>query len=667
EAPAEEAVSEHRWAEEVPDERHPVEPPAPATGSVDGTAEALGSEEAEGAIERPLPALPPASEAPSEQGAVVPAAADSDPVPSASAPSRVSALELAERSMARPTRTYRRLLWVGAVALVLGGIVAGAFFRSSPPPPLLAVPFTSFPGEESEPALSPDGERLAFVWDGGGEQEVDLYVKQVGAETPLRITDAPGRERSPAWSPDGRQVAFVRSLDGDHVVLTVPTLGGGEREIAEIDGTDVGGLVWSPDGTTLALSVQERPQGGFALYLLDVETRAVRRLTRPPRLARGDTEPAFSPDGRHVAFVRSGTEGDDAVFVVPVSGGEPRRVTTGSHEINGLDWDTRGGSIVYASVREGGAGLWRVSAAGGRPEWIASAGTAGRIGHPSVSGGRLTYEQRSTETNVWSIGPRGRMARFIHSTRWDSHPSVGPDGRIAFASERSGTREIWTADPDGTHPVQLTELGALSGSPSWSPDGRRIAFDARPDGNADIFVIDAGGGRPVRLTDAPADDVAPSWSNDSLHVYFASNRSGRWEVWRVPAAGGEPSRVTYRGGYYAAESSDGRFLYYTKKNEAGLWRRPLEGGPETLVLGALAPEDAANWTVLPTGIYFIRRTDTSPSLRFYNFAAGHSMRVTTLQEVPDHPSLAVAPGGQQLLISQIDRAESDIVLVEDFR
>ncbi len=565
-------------------------------------------------------------------------------------------------------------LWIGALLLV--GVVVAALLipgGDEPAAPLQTVPMTTLPGEETEPELSPDGERLAFVWDGGSEGEPEVYVKQTDAETPLRLTDHPGRESSPTWSPDGRHIAFVRDTDGERAIVLVPVLGGSEREVTNLGEAEVGGLVWAPDGQTLALSVREGAEAPFSLYLFGVESRAVRQLTRPAPTARGDSHPAFSPDGRLVAFVRSEAEGQEEVYVVPTSGADPRQLTDGSREIAGLSWDADGGTIVFASTRAEGPGLWRVPATGGEPEFVAGTGTGDRIEHPSVVGERLTFEERSLEANVWALRPGGRLQRLIASTQWDAHPQVSPDGRrIAFTSGRSGRREIWVADRDGSDPLQLTTLGAKSGTPRWSPDGRRIAFDARPDGNADLFVVEAGGGQPQRLTTHPADDVAPSWSRDSLHVYFGSNRDGSWQVWRARADGSRaPRRVTADGGYTAVEAPDGLFLYYTKKDMPGLWRKPLDaarGEPaeETLVLGGLAPQDWANWAVTPTGIYFVRRIEERSQLRFMPFATGRSMLVSPLGNTPAEPALAVGPNGT-VLIAQVDRSESDIILVEDFR
>lgn len=562
--------------------------------------------------------------------------------------------------------------FVVATVLLFGLALGMVVLRGEQAEPFKTVPFTSFPGREAEPALSPSGDRLAFTWGGPDGRNVDIYVKQDGAETPLRLTTDPAREYSPAWSPDGREIAFARS-GAEREVVVVPAIGGSEQRVARFEEREVAGLAWSPDGTTLAVSVQTETGGPFAVFLLSRETLQLRQLTTPPTSRRGDTDPAFSPNGERLAFVRSAEDGAADLFVVSVRGGDPQRLTYDEREILGLDWTPGGQSLVFASQRAEGSGLWRIAASGGAPEWVVTAGEGRGIGKPSLSrrGRRLAFEQRSSDANIWAIRS-GRFDRvpLVHSSRWESNPQFAPDGaRVAFASDRSGSPEIWLSDSDGANPFQLTAFGgAAVSTPRWSPDGRQLAFDARTPDGADIYVIGANGGQPRRLTQDSADDLAPSWSQDSTTVYFSSNRTGRWEVWQLPALGGRPAQVTFRGGYNAFESPDGRYLYYAKKGEPGLWRYGLLGDEdETLVLGALEPFDWGNWALTRDGIYFIRREAIGPTIRFYSFLTGRSSPVATLDEVPEQPSLAVSPDGRIILYTHVDRNESDILLVEDFQ
>ena len=150
-----------------------------------------------------------------------------------------------------------------------------------------------------------------------------------------------------------------------------------------------------------------------------------------------------------------------------------------------------------------------MSISGGEPEPLAGIGQDAYSPAVSPRGNLLAYTQRLANVNIWRAkGPRstaqaGSPVELISSPRQQADEQFSPDGkRIAFASDRSGSFEIWVCNSDGSSPVQLTSVGnAFAGTPHWSPDGRWIAFDSRAGGKAGIFVASAEGGEPRRVTD----------------------------------------------------------------------------------------------------------------------------------------------------------------------
>src|SRR5215203_2915913 len=188
---------------------------------------------------------------------------------------------------------------------------------------LEAVPFTSYTGREAEPTFSPDGAQVAFTWDGESQDNYDIYVKAIGAEQPLRLTSDRARDGSPAWSPDGTRIAFLRDKPaGGSDVRLVPPTGGPERTIGEVLGLTEQGLSWSPDSRSLAVVDRSAPGEPPEIFVLEVASGAKKRLA--PAASSFDILPAFSPDGRTLAFNRTLTPGGPFVHVVGVAGGEPR-------------------------------------------------------------------------------------------------------------------------------------------------------------------------------------------------------------------------------------------------------------------------------------------------------------------------------------------------------
>jgi dipeptidyl aminopeptidase/acylaminoacyl peptidase len=213
----------------------------------------------------------------------------------------------------------------------------------------------------------------------------------------------------------------------------------------------------------------------------------------------------------------------------------------------------------------------------------------------------------------------------------------------------------------------VVELFRSAGTPRWSPDSQRLAFDSRPEGQADIYLMSARGGAPVRLTSNPTDDVMPSWSRDGKWVYFSSVRSGAFEIWKAPVGGGGAIQVTRNGGRVAFESLDANCLYYTKGTFSGLWRIPTEGGEESEVLPSVY---ARNFVVVKDGIYFIPEADQDGRffLQHLDFASGEVKTIAPIRtEYYPYHGLSVSPDGQWILYSQVDRIESDLMLMENFR
>ncbi|MDT0632295.1 winged helix-turn-helix domain-containing protein [Rubrivirga litoralis] len=582
-----------------------------------------------------------------------------------------------------PTRTRPTVvLWaLAAVAVVALGAVLAYQAGVAGVRPLATTPLTSYPGDERDPALSPDGSRVAFAWNGeaadGEPGAFDVYVQDArGGAAPTRLTNHPADERSPAWSPDGQRVAFVRcGVGGECGVYVVGAGGGAARTLAEPEGLAVEDLVWSPDGQTLAFSARRGRQGAFSLHLLPLDGSRPQRLTSPASTYPGDLAPAFSPDGQRLAFVRTALDGRQDVAVVSVQGGPVRRLAREQKGVTGLDW-TADGEVVYAANRDGAAGLWRVPREGGAPRWIALGSDGGEIAGPSVArrGRGIAFAQQRVQSQIIQLAPgddRGRL--LLRSTRDDFQPAVAPDGsRTAFVSTRSGSHEVWSAAPDGSGARQLTDFGgARVSSPRWSPDGRRLAVSARAQGNADVFVV-LPDGEARQITTDSADDVAPSWSRDGMWVYFASDRGDTWQIYRVPAAGGDPEPVTVGGGVAAAEAPGGGLLVI-RPDKRGLWLLPpgTDGLPQDAAArrlpANLSPADWANWTVSGPYVYVLeRRYDRAATVVRLDPATGRRVTVATAQDVPEDSGLAVFPGGQRFLLARQERADSDIGFVADF-
>ncbi len=134
-------------------------------------------------------------------------------------------------------RNRGRWVWAGAALVVVAMAVTGWLFRGTARRPAAApevVPLTSYAGSERSPSFSPDGNQVAFSWNGEKQDNFDIYIKLIGSPTPVRLTTDPAEDVSPAFSPDGRSIGFVRVSKGHATFIVIPAIGGPERVVADM-------------------------------------------------------------------------------------------------------------------------------------------------------------------------------------------------------------------------------------------------------------------------------------------------------------------------------------------------------------------------------------------------------------------------------------------------
>ena len=580
----------------------------------------------------------------------------------------------------RPRR-QRRWLFVSLAAAACAICAAILYWRSSSALSTAraslevpAKPLTAYLGEERTPALSPDGKQAAFSWNGERQDNSDIYVKFIDSATPMRLTTDPGSDDMPAWSPDGRKIAFVRTTGlprSKPAIYIVPALGGPERKLAELAPGECyryGTLSWSPDGEWLAFADKSSDTDAFASYMVSVETGERRKLTSADHGQYGDAVPAFSPDGRALAFLRLQNYANGDIYVVPVAGGKPKRLTYDRAYVTGLSWISDGTELVFSSDRRGGAGIWRIRASGGTPVPLLGIGLSGQPRGLSQKGKRLVFSGEIPDHNIWRVGVQGSRlvnlpTQLIASTRDDCNPQPSPDGqRIAFTSNRSGTYEIWTVDRDGGNSEKLTSTGkGMNSWPTWSPDGTWIAFDSNSTGEWSIKVVSTTGGR----THALSPGFAPSWSRDGKWIYYSSTRGDGVQIWRIPPKGGRPEQVTRKGGVRPAIAPDGKRIYYARNDS--VWSVSAKGGDEVLVLNGVPDAEFAHWVPTRYGLYFLAQERGKAVLKFFDFRTRSISNIMPVEKAWDAAALAASSDGRWLFFDQLDYSGSDLMVVDNFR
>ena len=259
------------------------------------------------------------------------------------------------------------------------------------------------------------------------------------------------------------------------------------------------------------IAVEGRVGKAKEIFTMDYDGQGLRQMTRNGSL---NLSPAFSPDGKKIAFV-SYSSGSPRLYVMDPDGKLTDVCPKEAELCAAPAWSPDGKSVVFSAASAGNSEIYVSDAVEPRPR-------------------RLTHDPAS-----------------------DTSPAYAPDGRqIAFTSDRAGSPQIYVMDASGSNPRRLTYQGRYNDQAAWSPDGALIAYAGWTENKFDIFVADPATGTAKRLTDDLSFNEHPDWSPDGRHIAFTSNRLGIYQLFTMDADGGRQLRV--KTSFEASSPSWGR-------------------------------------------------------------------------------------------------------------
>jgi serine/threonine protein kinase/Tol biopolymer transport system component len=434
-------------------------------------------------------------------------------------------VESAPAGTAVVTAKVRRWLWPVALIAVAAVMALAGYFVPRPEPqrpPTSDGTFdrlTSRAGEELSPAVSPDGEFVAYASQAAGNW--DIYLQRIGGDRPINLTDdSASADTEPAFSPDGRSIAFRSERNGGGLFVMGAT--GEDVKRVSVDGYNP---AWSPDGTELLFNLERitdpttRTVTGNQLWAVELAS-GQRRL-----VVSGDAvQASWSPSGGRVAFWGVHRGGQRDIWTVAASGGALTSVT----DDDALDWNPvwapDGRHLYFVSERGGTMNLWRVA-------------IDERSGDVRSSPEPVTAP--SAYVQHLSFAKSGRRLAYVDVTR------RVPLQRLTFDPNRLVVSE----------PSWILQDARPAKNPDLSTDGLMVAFDSVEGTQEDLYVVRVDGSGLRRLTDDPFIDRAARWAPDGRQLLFLSDRSGRYENWRVNPDGSGLEQVSFTEGARWAQLS----------------------------------------------------------------------------------------------------------------
>jgi Tol biopolymer transport system component len=504
------------------------------------------------------------------------------------------------------------------IATVLAAVIATVFLRTRATADdgvsadrTVATQLTEYGGQESSPAISPDGRAFVFVSDHGGTP--DIWLRQITGGDPVRLTNDAAAESELSYSPDGESVYFTRS-DVDGIgIWQIGVLGGRPRRIV----AGARAAAPAPDGRRLAFWVPEAG-GTMSVVARALDSAENRVLARAVRFA--EPRPAWSTDGRRLTFTRGGLFAASNLFVIDVTTGRERQVTSFTRSNEGVfthAWlpDNRHLVVSYVSVP-------RTQAAADIGILDIDDGSIARLtttiqrtfSAPSVSadGTRLVVASVENGREVWRIpvNPREMPVRVAGPRGDPMWTFVTRDGRtLLFNGTASGSRNLWIGPLDDIADArQITFVpGDAIAHSSLSPDALRVAFVSTATGNSDVWVQNVDGTDLRQLTNDAAADSWPVWSPDGQWLAYTTLGGGQVETRRVPASGGTAEKLFdgfFRGDWHPQLAGSGTWIVtsngadrvrlFDVERRAVIWDVPVPGSG--LSLPMFSP-DGRNFSV----------------------------------------------------------------------
>tara|TARA_R110002073_G_scaffold108336_8_gene243571 strand:+ start:4039 stop:6108 length:2070 start_codon:yes stop_codon:yes gene_type:complete len=521
---------------------------------------------------------------------------------------------------------------------------------------------------EYYPAISRDGQFVAFASKSVENNNWGIYVKRLGTEPLISLSDSPATELRPVWSNDGSNVYFIRYEPAGPTIYKTPMTGGKETRILTAARYSSGNFDVSPKGDQIIFNNRLEKNKPLKIELTNLDLGEKKLITNPPKGFNGDIHPTYSPDGTKIGFIREKNSVSMYLYVIDLASNTLTQITKDHVSINGFDWSSDGKSLVYSTDRTGIYKLWKVNLKDLNSTLLPISDY--QMVMPRIADNNKTiYAKLQDNVNIWSYSLTSKEGKIWRATnQLDLNPSSSYNGsKIAFTTNRSGSFKLWTSNKDGSDPIAVTTFkGQYINTPRWSHDDTEIVFQGYYNGQSNIYKINSLGGIPENVTkNISGENHTPIFSADSRFIYYSSNTSGNWEIWKMSVDGGSQIQITTNGGYAPQQlKENGTKLFYVKKEHAGIWSIDLKTKIETLEIQQFIPKKYGAFALSDSGIYYLN--SNTRTLDYLDFSSNKTTSLFRPKRIsPFGISLSYSSKNNTLLYAQVDHIDADIMLLKE--
>ncbi len=523
-----------------------------------------------------------------------------------------------------------------------------------------ATMFTSLPGTETYPKLSPDGRFIAYIWEDHSRPS-DLFIQSTEDNSlprrQLTFTDA--KELFPSWSPNGYELAFIRlnsTEDCQVLIINVNSLKERYVDSCDIDQFDGLHLSWSPDGTEIAFANFEDGQNKRGMVIKNLITGARRRLPCHFSCEYFDFDASWSRDGKYIVVNRKTSMMNEELFLYEANGETTeKQLTSDGGQIVGHTWLKDNKHLIVASNRWGNPRLFKLNIDTLVMDYLQFdiLDDLNNFMFPDMQGDMLAFATQDQEFFISKVDlpklsdtsiPKIAPNTFIKPSDRAFDPTYSKEHKqVAYVSGQTGAYELWSANIKDPRFHQLTKLNKAVASPKWSPNGKYIAFvvaDYETE-QSSLYLLEVETGHYYPIKTELSDFLVPEWTPDSEYLLVGARSESETRLWKLPIDGKNPELIS-DGGIYGKMGPDGKHLYFVKDGEGGLYRQDVRQQQSKLLIPELAEHNWSNWDISSEGIYYLTSNTSVDMINFYDF------KTEEIRPLARLPKLTVAKFGMGL-------------------
>ncbi|HYI11592.1 MAG TPA: protein kinase [Thermoanaerobaculia bacterium] len=609
----------------------------------------------------------------------------------ASASDLAFALESAAKSLstATPTPVPRRssapapapsgnrarltLLGVFLLAVVAAALLARRPFERVPfEPP--AMRMLTYSGRDSAPAASPDGRLLAYVSARDGTRRI--WLKQLADATEVAVTRGP-EDSAPRFAPDGAVLLFTRVENGAGALYRVAVVGGEPRKLVDnaFDGD------WSPDGKRIAfIRYRVNRDRLSTLCIVPLGGGEVQEVAAV--LSEELSAPRWSPDGKSIAVTLNprGTSAG-SLLVIDLESNERRTITRdGSHGLlSGSAWVNGGQALIYAELdalastpltrRRGSSVIIVHDLSSNRARVLLRNPHSAADTVDVVGAGRIVFSEDVTRHSLQEVALDGSGARWLsRGMSVDRQPSYARGGKsVVFASDRGGNVDLWEVMLDSGAVRHLTDSEAVDWDPHPTADGKSLFFSSNRGGHFEVWTSAIDGANPRQVTRDGVDAENPSLPASGDWVFYDSTNPKTDGLWRIPPGGGTAKLVVAGETIHPEVSADGEFVAYQRPEAGGSAAidvvRVADGTVTPLVSGISGVFGVRARWIGTSHVVAFRALDERGRITLFaqDLAGGSRRKLIDLDAEPE--TYAISPDGKRAILSVIDEG-SGLMMAE---